>query len=611
MSDPRDCGRCGEACTDGLVCSRGSCQDACDSGLSNCAGACVDIRSYETHCGECDMACSPAAVCVEGQCEGVGGSGGSGGSGGASGGGSGGGGLDGGGSNGGGSGGGGSGGTSGAAGSSGAAGTGGSGGGPVTDGVCDASVELADVANPSAVIGTGTPASCTEGALRNAAAQGGTITFNCGSAPVTIALTQTITLPNNKNTIIDGGGNVTLDAGKRTRHFYFSSGNWMFNTTKVVLQRLVLRNGKAPLGQYFPQNMAQPKCAYGYKDGSGGALYMRDGVLHIIDCEFYDNEAALEGPDVGGGAIYVQGSKGVVIAGSSFARNRAANGGAVGMLFANPQIYNSVFEDNTAEGVGMNYVESGCPNFNHDQQGGAGGLAGAVYFDGMNDDGTVYTICGTVFRNNRCNELAGALFRTPNTALRQMLIDRCLFDGNTARQGAVSFIKQNDVTVRDSLFMNNRAGVNVAGAAVSGGAGGLWVNESSLNLVNTTFFSNSPGGLSVELYGGAAANVRNATFVDSGSDSDVSAYNSVFVRVSCSTSQGAGNVQSPQSGTCPANTIFADPKLAALADNGGPTQTMMPAADSPVLGIGRNCPTTDQRGQPRSTSTCDSGAVER
>jgi hypothetical protein len=192
-----------------------------------------------------------------------------------------------------------------------------------------------------------------------------------------------------------------------------------------------------------------------------------------------------------------------------------------------------------------------------------------------------------------------------------MLIDRTVFDGNTARQGGVSFIKDNDVTVRDSLFMNNRSGVNVAGSPVSGGAGGLWVNASSLNMVNTTFFNNSAGGLSVELYGGATAVGRNITFVDSGSDSDLTAHNSVFVRVSCGTSQGTNNVQWPQSGTCPADTVRADPMLAPLADNGGPTQTMMPGVNSPVLGIGESCPATDQRGQPRPATGCDSGAVER
>jgi hypothetical protein len=507
--------------------------------------------------------------------------------------------------------------SAGASGASGAAGAGGGsdagteGGGPVASKTCTAPIGLVNTATPTKVIGTGTPASCTEADLRTAAAAGGIITFNCGPNPATIALTDTLTLPTTKDTVIDGGGKITLDAGKKARHFYFYSANFMATTTKVVLQRLVLRNGKAPAGQFFPQSTTTPKCAWGYKEGSGGAIYMRDGVLQVIDCEFYDNEAALKGPDVGGGAIYAVGAKGVTIVNSRFVGNRASNGGAVGMLFANPQIYNSVFENNTAEGIGMNYVEAGCPMFGHDGQGGAGGLAGAVYFDGMNDDGFVYTICGSVFRNNRCNELAGALFRTPNVSVRQMLIDRSTFDGNTAKMGGVSFIKQNDLTVKDTLFANNRGGVDITGAAIQGNSGGLWVNEGSLSLTNSTFANNSPGGLSIELYAGAAATVKNATFVDSGSAANITAYNSVFVRASCETANGTKNVQWPQSGTCPADTVRADPKLAALADNGGPTLTMMPAADSSVLGIGTACPATDQRGQPRAATGCDTGAVER
>jgi hypothetical protein len=143
---------------------------------------------------------------------------------------------------------------------------------------------------------------------------------------------------------------------------------------------------------YYPQDSGNPRCAYGYKDGSGGSIFMRNGVLHVIDVAFYHNRAALLGPDVGGGAIYVLGVPEIIVSGSQFVGNRAANGGAIGMLFAgNPRIYNSVFEDGTAEGVGANYVQPGCPEFNHAEQGGAGGNSGAVVFDGLNDDDAVYT----------------------------------------------------------------------------------------------------------------------------------------------------------------------------------------------------------------------------
>jgi hypothetical protein len=369
-----------------------------------------------------------------------------------------------------------------------------------------------------------------------------------------------------------------------------------------------VQNGKAPAGMYYPQDPANPNCAYGYKEGSGGAVYVRNGVVHIIDCNFFDNQAALIGPDVGGGAIYVLGVPEVVITGSRFEGNRGANGGAVGMLFANPQIVNSIFENNTAEGVGMNYVEPGCPNFNHDEQGGAGGNSGAVYFDGMNDDGVVYTLCGTVFRNNRANELGGALFRTPNVTVRDMLIDRSLFDGNTARMGGVSFIKQNVVSVRASTFMHNRAGVDIAGNPVGGPNGGLWINEGTIDAENSTFHDNVPDGISLQGDG----MIRNVTFVGSDISGQFQATNSLFVDSECeSTLSGDHNLQWPSGGApCAGGTTFADPQLGPVTDNGGQTPTFLPAAGGAVEGVGAACPATDQRGEPRDPATCAAGSVE-
>ena len=59
-----------------------------------------------------------------------------------------------------------------------------------------------------------------------------------------------------------------------------------------------------------------------------------------------------------------------------------------------------------------------------------------------------------------------------------------------------------------------------------------------------------------------------------------------------------------------AGTTFADPKLGALGDHGGPTKTIVPAANSPAAGIGKNCPMTDQRGHPRPATGCTAGAYQ-
>jgi uncharacterized repeat protein (TIGR01451 family) len=59
--------------------------------------------------------------------------------------------------------------------------------------------------------------------------------------------------------------------------------------------------------------------------------------------------------------------------------------------------------------------------------------------------------------------------------------------------------------------------------------------------------------------------------------------------------------------------VAADPGLAPLADNGGPTDTMALPPNSPAIDAGTSvgCPPTDQRGIARSQGTaCDIGAFE-
>ena len=75
---------------------------------------------------------------------------------------------------------------------------------------------------------------------------------------------------------------------------------------------------------------------------------------------------------------------------------------------------------------------------------------------------------------------------------------------------------------------------------------------------------------------------------------------------------GGGNVEFPVGSTCTSDAVSGDPKLGALADNGGPahTATMLPGAGSAAIGAGKSCPSTDQRGEPRAADGCTSGAVE-
>ena len=69
----------------------------------------------------------------------------------------------------------------------------------------------------------------------------------------------------------------------------------------------------------------------------------------------------------------------------------------------------------------------------------------------------------------------------------------------------------------------------------------------------------------------------------------------------------------PGDNSCPAPRIVGDPRLGALAANGGATPTMLPGPGSAAVNAlaGVPCPGTDQRGLPRpALGACDAGAVE-
>src|SRR4029078_13701445 len=165
--------------------------------------------------------------------------------------------------------------------------------------------------------------------------------------------TATLTVPSNKNTVIDGNRKITLDGGGAVQIMRFVRGNFQANDFGLTLQHIAMVNGKSTPTQMIPT--APAPCSQGYNDGEGGALYMRDGYLVVIDSIFTNNQAASLGPDTGGGAIYVLGSKGGVwIAGSAFTSHQDSHAGAGCGLFAGLNIYNSLFSGNHAVGHDAN-----------------------------------------------------------------------------------------------------------------------------------------------------------------------------------------------------------------------------------------------------------------
>lgn len=259
------------------------------------------------------------------------------------------------------------------------------------------------VASADRVVGTGTPASCTGEAVVNAVAQGGHIGFNCGPDPVTIVMSRTAKVFNNRpNVVLDGGGKVTLSGAGRVRILYQNTCDaaqvWTTascdrqTSPQLTVQNLSLVNGNAT-GQTYGLPEVQ----------GGGAVYARGGALRIVNSRFVANQCEPAGQDLGGGAVRAFGVPTSIshstFGGAAGEGNMCANGGAVSGLGSSLSIYNSAFSDNRAVGTGAN---AGTPG---------GGNGGAIYQDG---NAINLSLCGSNLERNQANEGGSAVFFVSN-----------------------------------------------------------------------------------------------------------------------------------------------------------------------------------------------------
>lgn len=179
----------------------------------------------------------------------------------------------------------------------------------------------------NAVVGTGSPASCTTAVYNAAIAlvindnQGGALSFNCGPNPHVIAVPSTA-LAN--FVVIDGGGKITRD-GQDLNRIFTVSQDGPEGRTDVTLSNLTLRRGRA------------------INDFGGAILVNTNTALALTNVIIEDSRA-----DLTGGAIAAYPGAGIRIEASRLTRNRARDGGAVATS-SNITINQSVFFNNSAE----------------------------------------------------------------------------------------------------------------------------------------------------------------------------------------------------------------------------------------------------------------------
>ena len=429
------------------------------------------------------------------------------------------------------------------------------------------------------------------------------ITFQSGLSG-TITLDGTLgqlSLTDVNGVSIDGGGAITVSGDSDSSGTPTAGDTRIFNVTgKATLSNLTLSGG------------------YPASNGNGGAISVSSNAVATIDGDTITGNTANEG-----GGIYSSGT--VEATNTRISNNTAAvSGGGISDTgkYSPLHLANSTISSNTAPtGGGIDTSASSGP------------AQGAARSDILN----------TTISGNHADNLGAGMFVGELNTGDRFVISHSTISGNDAGSGSFgggidfSGTLYGDLSVIDSTIAGNSA---ATGAGVS--AGDVYGNRvvgtiGSLEFANSTIASNTATTTGGGIFLGSYTISPSTTYVsptlplDStivsgntalGSPQDLKrASNSTAGAFDLSFSLVKSPAGAPLTQTPSGSAILgADPQLSALANNGGPTQTMLIAPTSPAVdkGFAPARLETDQRGQPRTVDVSvpnardgtDIGAVE-
>lgn len=443
-------------------------------------------------------------------------------------------------------------------------------------------VPLVAVARPQPVAAAGVVAQCNEGALREAVAKAQLVTFSCSG---TIVLSFPI--PIYADTVIEGGGSVTLDGGGATLLFYVAP------YTHLELHDLTLTGGSTPFG--------------------GGGLIINEGMLTISGSSLSGSSATH------GGAIENTGT--LIIRDSTLSGNSAVFGGAITTHNGGETtITNSTLSGNSAEYGGALHVDDSSTTVVASTLSGNSGYQGGALYNQAGtvaiitsrltdnvaevDGGAIANYAGSVdivastLHNNHSDDVGGGIYDRDGT----LTLTASTLSGNSAYYGAGIYTQDNGtLTIHASTLTDNSAT----------SFGGAIFNGSTVAVIASTLSGNSATQGRAILTGDDAVTTVAASVLSGGSlcsgGATSGGYN-VAGDASCGLT-GAGDLQN------------SDPLLGPLQHNGGPTDTQLPQPGSPAIDRvpTSTCATLsaandgrDQRGalRPAGNTRCDSGATE-
>ena len=318
---------------------------------------------------------------------------------------------------------------------------------------------------------------------------------------------------------------------------------------------------------------------------------------------------------------------GAILAGASLTLNYCViqnntSGGAGGGIAASAgqlSIAHSTITGNTANNAGGG-IESN--------------VSVQIYYSTVSKNST---LSGTAQINGGGGVFSSAALHSRNTT----------FDGNTSASSGGALYLANGANIDGSTISNNMASsgsgggifatttaINVGTSTVNGNhasVNGGGINGGPVNLTNSTITGNTAGGIG----GGVLADTLAATYATvalnsstgagggvnfaSGADSQATIFYSNtpndLATTGTTAMTGQYNIVGVSTAMTPMDTRACDPKLDALANNGGPTLTMALLADSCAINTASDTPSVsvDQRGFGRpstASANADVGAFE-
>ena len=428
---------------------------------------------------------------------------------------------------------------------------------------------------------------------------GGTLTVNGGSISGNVASGAA----GSGGGVFVGGGmtriaGATIDGNTANRA---GGGVETREGSDVNLSAVTLTNNVAgPEGSASPGNggglhvtgdgdvgIAGGLIAGNFAAAEGGGLWNGAGTMTIGGTTIRDNTASGDDADQGGGGIYnLSGTVNLstVVLSGNVADGAAGSGGGIlneGILTATDTRFfgNSAvragggIETTGGTDVTLTRVTIGTDGNGTDDDiegnvatgEGAPGNGGGLHIGG---DGMV-TIADSSIRGNNAVE-GGGLWNSPAGTLT---VTRSLVADNAAGAGGGVYNEADQTGGGGTVSLVN---TTISGNTATGNGGGVFTAGGDVSHVSVTIAMNTAadgGGV----FAGAGTVTANNTVVSLNTGGEITG-----------TVDGVGNF------------VGGDPQLGALAFNGGPTQTHLPAADSPLVDAGVNSASagldTDQRG---------------